>query len=398
MKFCKYLIRPVHLFLFLWASCAWSQTWEPLTGDDLRELFSDTVIEATLRGGVKAVATYKRDGTGVVKAWGGEFDRTWEVRGDNTVCIGIGAQETCYKLERNTATPNSYRSINQTTGEILELTIKADKTGAADTPTTTAGGAAKPSADEIAAKLANPNGSLATLNFKLQYRTYDGDLPNACDQSSTTLLFQPALPFKRQDGSTVFFRPAIPIQLDSPVFDAGADDFDSEAGLGDIAFDLAYGKTSKSGFLWALGMIAAMPTATEDALGTDRWTLGPELLLGKLSKKYVLVFFPNHQWSLGDSEHADINLTSIQLTGTVLPGGGWNLGTSPLLTYDHESSQWSIPLNFSFGKTVIRGGRPWKLGMEANYFLEQPDAFGPEWFIGLSVAPVVENGLAKWFQ
>ncbi len=44
-------------------------------------------------------------------------------------------------------------------------------------------------------KLANPNTPLASLNFKLQYRTYEGDLPNADDQDSTTLLFQPSLPF-----------------------------------------------------------------------------------------------------------------------------------------------------------------------------------------------------------
>jgi hypothetical protein len=35
--------------------------------------------------------------------------------------------------------------------------------------------------------------------------------------------------------------------------------------------------------------------------------------------------------------------------------------------------------------------------MEVNYYVEQPDAFGPVWFIGFNVAPVVENALAKVF-
>jgi len=39
----------------------------------------------------------------------------------------------------------------------------------------------------------------------------------------------------------------------------------------------------------------------------------------------------------------------------------------------------------------------WKINMEINYFVEQPDAFGPEWFIGFNVTPVVENALANWF-
>ncbi len=70
------------------------------------------------------------------------------------------------------------------------------------------------SAEDVAQSLANPNTPLASLNFKLQYRTYEGDLPNADDQDSTTLLFQPSLPFPLPNGDTIFFRPAIPIQFD----------------------------------------------------------------------------------------------------------------------------------------------------------------------------------------
>jgi len=35
---------------------------------------------------------------------------------------------------------------------------------------------------------------------------------------------------------------------------------------------------------------------------------------------------------------------------------------------------------------------------EINYFVDQPDAFGPSWFIGFNVAPVVENVMANWFK
>lgn len=36
--------------------------------------------------------------------------------------------------------------------------------------------------------------------------------------------------------------------------------------------------------------------------------------------------------------------------------------------------------------------------MEINYYVEQPDAFGPKWFVGFNVAPVVENVLARLFH
>jgi hypothetical protein len=381
------------------APSAQAQTWEPIEDDaELTELFSDTVIEATLRGGVKAVARYNRDGTGVLEAWGDKFERTWEVR-DGQVCIGLGQQVTCYTLERDADNPGDFRARNVTTGELLEVTIREGKaTERVTTPTTEAGAAGKPSAEEIAAKLANPNAPLATLNLKLQYRTYEGDLPGADDQDGTTLLFQPSFPFALSNGDVVFFRPALPFQLSTPFFDPNALEFDDESGLGDITFDLAYGRTTKRGILWATGIVSTLPTATEDALGSDRYTLGPELLIGKLSKKYVIGAFPNHQWDVGGSGDAAISLTTAQLFLTILPGGGWNLGSAPITSFNHKTDEWTIPLNFTLGKTVIWNGRPWKLSVELNYFVEQPDAFGPEWLVGVNIGPVVKNVLANLFQ
>ena len=260
-----------------------------------------------------------------------------------------------------------------------------------------AGNTTEPSAEEIAANLANPNTPLASLTFRLQYRTFDGDLPDASSQVGTTLAFQPSLPVSLDNGDLVFFFSNIPIQLSTPVPDP-AGGFKSESGLGDIVFDVAYGRTTKSGILFAGGLVASLPTATEDALGTDRYAIGPEFLLGKLTEKYVIGIFPSHLWDVGGSGDADVNVTSMQIFGTYLPGGGWNVGTSPILSYDHNSDQWSIPLNFTFGKTVIWSGRPWKLSAEINYFVESSDEFGPEWFIGFNVAPVVESVLAKLFQ
>ena len=254
------------------------------------------------------------------------------------------------------------------------------------------------SAEEIAAELANPNTPMASLNLKLQYRTFEGTLPGADSQSSTTLLFQPSFPFPLDNGDIFIFRPAIPIQLDFVFPDSSPSGFGSESGLGDIAFDLAYARTTKSGMLFAGGVIASLPTATDDALGTDRYTLGPEFMIGKLTKKYVIGIFPNHQWDVGGSGDKEIDLTTIQIFGTYLPGGGWNYGSSPIITFDHISDQWTIPLNFTFGKTVIWNKRPWKLSMELNYYVEQADAFGPQWMIGFNVAPVVENVMANWFK
>ena len=40
--------------------------------------------------------------------------------------------------------------------------------------------------------------------------------------------------------------------------------------------------------------------------------------------------------------------------------------------------------------------RPWKIAVELNYYVEQQDAFGPEWMIGLNMGPVVRNFFQDW--
>ena len=66
------------------------------------------------------------------------------------------------------------------------------------------------------------------------------------------------------------------------------------------------------------------------------------------------------------------------------------------MTYSHASEDWTVPLHFTVGRTIING-RPWKFEMDLNYFVVCPSAIAPEWMVGLNAAPVVENVLARWF-
>ena len=381
---------------------AWVQAgdWEPVTGvDTLRKFISGRTAERNLPSGETARGEYFADGTGVVHEYGASFPRTWEVRGDDQVCISSAREHVCYTFERNTADPDLYRGRNVATGVATEFSVAEGAAVVTETSKETGQdpGAATASANEMAAELANPNTPLASLTFKLQFRGFTGDLPNADDQNSTTLLFQPSLPFPLDNGDTILFRPAIPLLIDQPMFNARDLDFDETTGLGDISFDLAYARTSDTGILTALGIVSSLPTATDD-LGSDRFTLGPEILLGKLTEKYVVGVFPNHQWDIGGTGDADINLTTMQVFATYLPMGGWNVGSVPIMNYDHNTNDWTIPLNLQLGKTIIANGRPWKLAMELNYYIEQPDPFGPDWMIGFIVTPVVKNRVAEWFK
>jgi len=258
-------------------------------------------------------------------------------------------------------------------------------------------------ADEIARELANPNNSLANLTLKLQYRTFDGNLPGASDQDSMTALFQPVFPFSLGETSsggkaTFFARPAIPYFFNQPTFNSGTGRFEDVAGMGDIVADFAYGVTEKNGLLWALGGVTSLPTATDSRLGNGQWTLGPEFLIAKFEEWGLYGIFPNHQWSVAGWGDRSVNQTTIQPFLIFLPGDGWSVGTTPIMNYDWQASQWNIPLNLTISKTLQVGKTPVKLTFEANYFVETSDTFGQDWFIGFNISPVVTNFVEGWIR
>ncbi len=387
------------LAAMLFSSSVQAQTWEAITeAGALRALMSDTVFEATLPTGAKAVARYNSDGTGVLTAWGETFDRRWEIKGADQICVTVGRKVDCFSVERNTEASNEYRVSNVVTGETLVVTVTAGAPTIVDSPTVDAGGPAKPSADEIAKSLANPNSPLASLTLKVQYTTFKGDLPNADDQDKFGLTFQPTLPFPLANGDKVIFRPAVPLSFVQPVFESSKSDFSDESGLGDIGYYLMYAGSAEGGLRWGLGTGGSIPTATDSDLGSGRWTLGPEALIGKIDKKYVAVLLANHQWDFAGWGDGEVSSTLIQPIAVYLPGGGWSVGSAPAITHNWESDDWTVPLNLNFSKTVTLGGRPWKFGMEFNYYVEQPDAFGPEFLVEFKITPVVENALANLFR
>jgi len=261
------------------------------------------------------------------------------------------------------------------------------------------------SASDVARELANPNSSLATLTLKNQYRWYTGDLPGAGDQDNYTIVFQPVFPLSLpQDGNgnkrTIFVRPGFPLVFEQPVprVENGGVDWDGVSALGDIGFDIGYGVSAKSGFLWAFGMVGTLPTATDSDVAGKQLRLGPEFLLAKFEKWGIYGIFPSHQWDVTGWSDEPFSTTQFQPVLKFLLGDGWTVGSSPIGFYNWESSEWTIPINLSASKTVIFGKTPWKFELEANYYVERPDAFGPQVMIGFNISPVVKNPFQNAFN
>ena len=387
------------LLALVFPAGAAAQTWEAVTGVDvLRELFNDSTFRATLKGNVKATARYQPDGTGVLEAWGGRFERRWELVGDDQACILFDQTRNCYRLERNLDKESEYRAVNVETQEpvIFDVRYDAREADVANAEATNAGGATEPSADELALKLSNPTAPVMTIGNNFDFIAFDGDLDGASDETAFRYVFQTVFPFKLGANRTLFFRPAIPVLFNDPVPN-GAGGFDSVGtDLGDTGFDLSYGGTEKSGLLWAVGLAGTLPTATDDRLGKDLWGLGPEMILGYIQKWGVVGGVISHQWDVAGSGDGDIDVTSLNYFYGFQLGGGWQFGAAPTITYDHtreSGDRWTVPVGIGISRTQVIAGRPWKVQLQYWNFVEAPDAFGPEHQFRLSINPVVS---APW--
>jgi hypothetical protein len=382
----------------LLSAAANAQDWQPVTGQAaLTEIVSDSRLEGTLKGDVTGVARYNADGTAVLEAWGGKFERRWRVENDDKICVEAGNESWCTSIERNASDPDEYRATRLDTGEQVVFSLTGQAASKASTaPADSSGGPAQPSAEELALKLSNPTAPVMTLGNNFDFVMFDGDLDGASDETAFRYTFQSVFPFKRDDGSSIFFRPAIPVFFGESVPSAGGG-FDSVGtDLGDIGFDLSYGRTTDTGMILGGGVAGTLPTATDDRLGKDLFGLGPALLVGKIGKWGAVVGVLSHQWDVGGSGDGSINTTSLNYVYAFQLGGGWQFSSAPAISYNHDAEdgqEWTVPLGVGVSRTMVLKGRPWKFQLQYWNYIERGDVFAPEHQIRFSASPVVS---APW--
>ena len=245
-----------------------------------------------------------------------------------------------------------------------------------------------PNIDELAKELSNPGAANATLNFKLEYRTFDGDLPDADDQDSLTATFQPVLPFVLNNGNNLIFRPALSYVVDQPI--AGASGFTDLSQIGDIPYDLLYSWSSGE-WTFGTGIVGAIPTGS--GISSDNWLLGPSFLAVKPTDWGIWGLFPFHNEKIGGSGE-DTSITSLQYFLFFSLNDGWQIGTGPTITYDWNAdsdNDWTVPFGVQVAKTAAIGSQIIKLnaGIEKN--VVAPDAFASDWKFTLQFSPVTKN-------
>lgn len=115
-------------------------------------------------------------------------------------------------------------------------------------------------------------------------------------------------------------------------------------------------------FIWGVGPTLLIPTATDDALGSGRWGLGPSFaLLSEPAWGSVGVLVQNI-WSLpGNNKRSSVNQMQLQPMFSYNLSQEWYLTTSPTIIAEwtqDSSERWLVPIGGGAGKTFKLGSQP----------------------------------------
>ncbi len=232
------------------------------------------------------------------------------------------------------------------------------------------------SAADLAKQLSNPVASLISVPLQLNY---DHDIGPADDGDRFALNIQPVVPLSISEDWNLISRTILPVIDQSDIFPGAG----SQTGIGDIVQSAFFSpkQPTSGGLIWGAGPVLLLPTASDDLLGAEKWGAGPTGVVLKQQGAWTFGALANHIWSFaGDGDRSEINATFLQPFVSYTTPDAISYAVNSEATYDWQSDEPAIPVNFVVSKVTKFGSQLVSLGVGARYWLDSapngPEGFG----------------------
>jgi len=244
---------------------------------------------------------------------------------------------------------------------------------------------------ELSKEAENPVTRQVTI--PLQYEADFNDGPYNATKD-TFELDQAVLPFSLNDDWALITRTKFPAYSEPPK--KLGDHWESGLSNGYTTFFLS--PEHGEGFYWGVGPVLYYPSATNAALGVNKWGSGPSVAFFKKDESpWVFGAVVNNIWSFGGPPHGGDKTNSLLLNPFVSYhfGDGWSVGSSPTITANWLSEagqQWTVPIGGGVDKTFRLGGQVMKLSFDGYYNAVRPEAAHEMWLLQVTLTFVFPNG------
>ena len=228
---------------------------------------------------------------------------------------------------------------------------------------------------QLAQELTNPVADLITIPVQM---TWDSNIGVRDDGWRIQTNIQPVVPFELNADWNLITRTILPVIYQDDIAPRAG----SQSGLGDLSLSLFFSprKPGPGGFVVGVGPILMMPTATDDLLGTEKWSAGPAAVALTMRGPWTMGMLANQVWSYaGDSHRSDVNYTFVQPFLSFSTPSAYTLSFQVESTYNWETEKWSVPVTAALAKLVRWGKLPVSLSAGVGYWAESPNS-GPEGF------------------
>jgi len=234
----------------------------------------------------------------------------------------------------------------------------------------------KPSGDseaeekDLAKQVQNPVADLISVPF--QNNTTYNIGPN--DRAANTLNIQPVIPVHLSEDVLLISRIIVPIVYQPTLTSPGG----GTSGVGDAnpTFFLSPGRPGK--FIWGVGPVFLLPTATQTAIGTGKWSVGPSAVGLLQTKHWTVGALANQLWSFaGLDNRSSVSLMTVQYFVNYNLPHAWYLSSSPILTFNWKASagnEWTVPFGGGVGKILRLGKLPLNGQLQGYYNLRSANA------------------------
>jgi hypothetical protein len=253
---------------------------------------------------------------------------------------------------------------------VASLTIHAVTAAAADEVGAGQSESDESHAGDLAKAVQNPVADL--ISVPLQNNTAYNIGAN--ERASNALEIEPVIPLHLSEKVLLITRTILPIVYQPDLTSTGG----GSSGVGDINPSAFFSPAKPGKVIWGLGPTLVLPTATQRAVGSGKWSIGPTAVALVQPKPWTVGVLASQVWSFaGPDDRASVSAMTVQYFVNYNLPEAWYLASSPILSFNWKapsSEEWVVPVGGGVGKIFRLGKLPLNGSAQGFYNFRPSDS------------------------